>query len=119
MKDEERQNRKEARRLLRQEIEDRKLRGDDIESLASSAQKSDRSFMSKNSQMLKQKQDALKAQESQDGKSGLDQGGDSEMSPDKGIEKSALDDGYEADQNLGRSAIGASIKEPAVSNVRK
>jgi hypothetical protein len=48
-KDEERRERKDLRRALRQEIEDRRARGEEIESLASSTQRSDRSFMSKQS----------------------------------------------------------------------
>jgi len=48
-KEEERRERKELRRALRQEIEDRRARGEEIESLASSTQRSDRSFMSKQS----------------------------------------------------------------------
>jgi len=46
-KDEERRERKDRRRALRQEIEDRRARGEEIESLASSTQRSDRSFISK------------------------------------------------------------------------
>lgn len=45
-KEEERRERKELRRALRQEIEERRARGEEIESLASSTQRSDRSFLS-------------------------------------------------------------------------
>ena len=46
-KEQERRERKDARRMERRRIEEARMRGEDIESLASSTQRSDRSFMSR------------------------------------------------------------------------
>lgn len=112
MRDEERRNRKETRKLLRQEIEERKMRGEEIESLASSTQRSDRTYMSKGT--VKNQLDQ-KAQDMKD--KDMDKSQDhSELSPNKTEDKG---DDHERvidpDSKLGRSNVEP-IKEPVVSN---
>ncbi len=120
-KEQERRERKEARRLLRQEIEERRARGEEIESLASSTNRSDRSFMSKSSLVQKQLEAKSNA-DALDKGSFIDKSQDpdrSDMSPQKTEDKSAYEDEklLEAESKIGRSVIGESFKEPAVSNV--
>ena len=66
-REQERQARKEDRRQRRKQIEELKARGEDVESLASSTQRSDRSFMSKASFLQgKKAEDAAKKKEEED-----------------------------------------------------
>jgi len=122
-KEQERRERKEARRLLRQEIEERRARGEEIESLASSTNRSDRSFMSKSSLVQKQLEATKSNVEGLDKQgSFMDKSQDpdrSDISPQKTEEKSAYEDEklLDVESKIGRSAIGESFKEPAVSNV--
>lgn len=113
-KEQDRQARKEDRRNRRKQIEELRARGDDVESLASSTQRSDRSFMSKASFLQGKKVEDKTAQKQETEGADDDKKSESKIE-DKEQEKSEDED--RMDYNKRQSVLSPEpIKDQEITN---